>query len=64
MDTDRGVGEVINELTGISAAHEQSIQKKARKRIIESIGKNMDLYGITLSTGLLYGLMFFFRINR
>ncbi|MED4602083.1 GbsR/MarR family transcriptional regulator [Paenibacillus validus] len=48
----------MNELTGISAAHEQSIQK-ARKRIIESIGKNMDLYGITLSTGLLYGLMFF-----
>ncbi|MDF2960778.1 MAG: transcriptional regulator [Paenibacillus sp.] len=49
---------MINELTGISAEHEQSIQK-ARKRIIESIGKNMDLYGITLSSGLLYGLMFF-----
>jgi HTH-type transcriptional regulator, glycine betaine synthesis regulator len=49
---------VFTELTGLSAEHEQSIQK-ARKRIIESVGKNMDLYGITLSTGLLYGLMFF-----
>ncbi|UUZ93685.1 hypothetical protein LJK87_02875 [Paenibacillus sp. P25] len=49
---------MFNELAGISPEQEQSIHK-ARKRIIESIGKNMDLYGITLSTGPLYGLMFF-----
>ncbi|MNC09681.1 HTH-type transcriptional repressor OpcR [compost metagenome] len=38
---------------------QQEIVLKARKRIIESIGKNMDLYGINLSIGHLYGLMFF-----
>ncbi|MCZ8511789.1 GbsR/MarR family transcriptional regulator [Paenibacillus filicis] len=43
---------------GNSSEQEQIIEK-ARKRVIEAIGKNMDLYGITLSTGLLYGLMFF-----
>ncbi|MDF2925254.1 MAG: transcriptional regulator [Paenibacillaceae bacterium] len=32
---------------------------KARKRVIESIGQNMDLYGINLSIGHLYGLLFF-----
>lgn len=32
---------------------------KARQRVIESIGKNMDLYGVTLSVGHLYGNMFF-----
>lgn len=31
----------------------------ARQRVIESIGKNMDLYGITLSIGHLYGNMYF-----
>lgn len=45
-------------LEGMTPEQEIAIQK-ARKRIIESIGKNMDLYGITLSHGLLYGLMFF-----
>lgn len=35
------------------------IIQKARERVIESIGNNMDLYGITLSTGHLYGMMFF-----
>ncbi|MCZ8521881.1 MULTISPECIES: GbsR/MarR family transcriptional regulator [Paenibacillus] len=33
--------------------------EKARKRVIEAIGKNMDLYGITPSIGHLYGLLFF-----
>lgn len=33
--------------------------QKARKRVIETIGKNMDLYGVTHSTGHLYGMMFF-----
>lgn len=32
---------------------------KVRKRVIEAIGRNMDLYGIALSTGHLYGLLFF-----
>ncbi|UJF34140.1 GbsR/MarR family transcriptional regulator [Paenibacillus hexagrammi] len=43
---------------GLGSEQELVIQK-ARKRIIESIGKNMDLYGITQSTGHLYGLLFF-----
>lgn len=39
---------------------EQRIKlQQARRRVIESIGKNMDLYGITLSIGHLYGNMFF-----
>lgn len=38
---------------------QQEIVLKARKRIIESIGQNMDLYGINLSIGHLYGLLFF-----
>jgi DNA-binding transcriptional regulator GbsR (MarR family) len=42
----------------ISPEQELIIQK-ARKRIIESIGNNMDLYGITQSIGHLYGLLFF-----
>lgn len=32
---------------------------QTRRRVIESIGKNMDLYGITLSIGHLYGNMYF-----
>lgn len=32
---------------------------KIRKRVIEVIGRNMDLYGVPLSTGHLYGLLFF-----
>ncbi|RAV22895.1 GbsR/MarR family transcriptional regulator [Paenibacillus contaminans] len=43
---------------GITEEQFGTIQK-ARKRVIESIGKNMDLYGVTLSTGHLYGMMFF-----
>ncbi|MGN7456053.1 GbsR/MarR family transcriptional regulator [Paenibacillus pasadenensis] len=47
-----------DKFAGLEPDQEQAIHK-ARKRVIESIGKNMDLYGITQSTGLLYGLMFF-----
>ncbi|WP_010269254.1 GbsR/MarR family transcriptional regulator [Paenibacillus senegalensis] len=32
---------------------------KARERVIESVGNNMDLYGVTLSTGHLYGMLMF-----
>ncbi|WP_314586674.1 GbsR/MarR family transcriptional regulator [Paenibacillus terrigena] len=38
---------------------EQSTVLRVRKRVIEAIGRNMDLYGVTLSTGHLYGLLFF-----
>ncbi|AWB43702.1 GbsR/MarR family transcriptional regulator [Paenibacillus sp. CAA11] len=38
---------------------EQAELLKVRKRVIEAIGRNMDLYGVTLSTGHLYGLLFF-----
>ncbi|MBP1963142.1 GbsR/MarR family transcriptional regulator [Paenibacillus aceris] len=48
----------MEQLQNISSDKELIIQK-ARKRIIESIGKNMDLYGITQSIGHLYGLLFF-----
>lgn len=48
----------MSEWEDISEDH-VAIIEKARKRVIESIGKNMDLYGITLSIGHLYGTMFF-----
>lgn len=40
---------------------EQQIAKieKCRNRVIDSIGKNMDLYGVTLSVGHLYGHIYF-----
>lgn len=40
-------------------SEQQTILMKVRKRVIETIGKNMDLYGVSLSTGHLYGLLFF-----
>ena len=43
---------------GLTEQQIEAIQK-ARKRVIESIGKNMDLYGVSLTTGHLYGMMFF-----
>lgn len=46
------------EFESIPADLIQRIQK-TRQRVIESIGKNMDLYGVTLSIGHLYGNMFF-----
>lgn len=48
----------MEQLNNISSEQELIIQK-ARKRIIESMGKNMELYGITQSIGHLYGLLFF-----
>jgi DNA-binding transcriptional regulator GbsR (MarR family) len=48
----------LEQWQGLSEDQVQSIQI-ARKRVIESIGKNMDLYGVTLSIGHLYGTMFF-----
>ncbi|MEO3945822.1 GbsR/MarR family transcriptional regulator [Gorillibacterium sp. CAU 1737] len=43
---------------GLSPEQELALLK-ARKRVIEAIGNNMELYGITPSTGHLYGLLFF-----
>ncbi|MCQ6558935.1 GbsR/MarR family transcriptional regulator [Paenibacillus mendelii] len=48
----------MNDLSDISAEHAIKIQKN-RERVIDTIGKNMDLYGITLSIGHLYGHMYF-----
>ncbi|MEJ8544346.1 GbsR/MarR family transcriptional regulator [Brevibacillus borstelensis] len=38
--------------------HEEKLNK-AQERVIETLAKNMELYGITMSTGLLYGTMLF-----
>ncbi|MBE9917237.1 GbsR/MarR family transcriptional regulator [Paenibacillus donghaensis] len=46
---------------GLDPGNEEKVAAlhKMRKRVIETIGRNMDLYGISLSTGHLYGLLFF-----
>jgi len=48
-------------MTQLEGLSEQQLQKlqQSRRRVIETIGKNMDLYGVTLSIGHLYGNMFF-----
>ncbi|MGG4033874.1 GbsR/MarR family transcriptional regulator [Paenibacillus cisolokensis] len=48
----------MKELEGLPVEQMAKIQK-ARRRVIDSVGKNMDLYGITLSIGHLYGNMYF-----
>ncbi|WP_340025669.1 GbsR/MarR family transcriptional regulator [Paenibacillus sp. FSL K6-1096] len=48
----------MNDLEGLQPEQIDKI-RKARERVIDSIGKNMDLYGITLSIGHLYGYMYF-----
>ncbi len=48
----------MDEIQGMTEQQALALQK-ARQRVIESIGKNMDLYGITLSIGHLYGNMYF-----
>ncbi|MCM3630004.1 GbsR/MarR family transcriptional regulator [Paenibacillus glycanilyticus] len=45
-------------LGGLTPEQSRSLDA-SRKRVIDSIGKNMDLYGITLSIGHLYGQMYF-----
>ncbi|GLX69615.1 GbsR/MarR family transcriptional regulator [Paenibacillus glycanilyticus] len=45
-------------LGGLTPEQTRSLHA-SRKRVIDSIGKNMDLYGITLSIGHLYGQMYF-----
>lgn len=48
-------------MKGFEELSEQQIERiqQSRRRVIESIGKNMDLYGVTLSIGHLYGNMYF-----
>ncbi|WP_274361765.1 GbsR/MarR family transcriptional regulator [Paenibacillus thermotolerans] len=48
----------MNEFKGISEEHAKRIQA-VRQRVIETIGNNMDLYGITMSIGHMYGHMYF-----
>lgn len=48
----------MNDLDGLTPEQLDKINKN-RERVIDSIGKNMDLYGITLSVGHLYGYMYF-----
>ncbi len=48
----------MKELEGLTPEQQRKLSK-ARERVIDSIGKNMDLYGITLSIGHLYGQMYF-----
>lgn len=39
--------------------NQEKILAKAQDRVIETLARNMDLYGITMSTGLLYGTLLF-----
>lgn len=48
----------MSEWDGLTAEQVQAV-KKVRERVIDTIGKNMDLYGITSSIGHLYGYMYF-----
>jgi DNA-binding transcriptional regulator GbsR (MarR family) len=50
--------DIMNDLEGLPPEQIERISK-VRERVIDSIGKNMDLYGITLSIGHLYGYMYF-----
>ncbi|MHA7964740.1 GbsR/MarR family transcriptional regulator [Paenibacillus sp. CAU 1782] len=50
----------MNELKELSD-EQRTLLLQMRRRVVESIGKNMDLYGITLSIGHLYGNMYFNR---
>lgn len=43
---------------GLSEEQIKAIEK-SRRRVIDSIGNNMDLYGVTMSIGHLYGNMYF-----
>lgn len=51
-------GNNMNELAAITEEQRAKLLN-TRRRVVESIGKNMDLYGITLSIGHLYGNMYF-----
>jgi len=48
-------------MTTFDGLSEEQIKviEKSRRRVIDSISSNMDLYGITLSIGHMYGMMYF-----
>ncbi|MFD2670710.1 GbsR/MarR family transcriptional regulator [Marinicrinis sediminis] len=48
----------MNEPIELSEEQQNKLEA-ARRRVIETVGKNMELYGVTLSVGYLYGEMFF-----
>lgn len=48
----------MNLFSGLTEQQIEAVQK-SRRRVIESIGKNMDLYGVTHSIGHLYGNMYY-----
>lgn len=39
--------------------NQEKILERAQERVIETLARNMDLYGVTMSTGLLYGTLLF-----
>lgn len=43
----------------MDSENQQKKLEKIRQRVIETIGNNMDLYGVTMSVGHMYGHMFF-----
>ncbi|AOZ93082.1 GbsR/MarR family transcriptional regulator [Paenibacillus crassostreae] len=48
-------------MTTYDGLNEEQIKviEKSRQRVVDSIGTNMDLYGVTMSIGHLYGNMYF-----
>lgn len=48
----------MNPSTGITDEQAKRVQK-LRERVIETIASNMDLYGVTMSVGHMYGYMYF-----
>jgi DNA-binding transcriptional regulator GbsR (MarR family) len=48
-------------MTPFDGLNEEQIKviEKSRRRVVDSIGNNMDLYGVTTSIGHLYGMMYF-----
>ncbi|QOS99165.1 GbsR/MarR family transcriptional regulator [Brevibacterium sp. JNUCC-42] len=48
----------MDEFEGLPEELQVAIQK-TRHRMIETVGKNMDLFGVTQSVGHLYGMMYF-----
>lgn len=48
-------------MTTFDGLNEEQIKviEKSRQRVMDSIGNNMDLYGVTMSIGQLYGNMYF-----
>jgi histidine ammonia-lyase len=48
----------MTQFEGLDENQIKSIEK-LRRRVVDSIANNIDLYGITLSIGHLYGNMYF-----